>query len=67
MASKFGADPDCQCGRGHNPFGWFWSPEMQRVHDERKAQRQQEPEPREQPPDKVLSLKELFGVRMRNK
>jgi hypothetical protein len=67
MAAKFGADPDCQCGRGHNSFGWFWSPEMQRIHDKRKVASVAEPQPREEPPQKMFSLKDLFDARMRNK
>lgn len=61
----FGAAPDCPCGRGHNLFGWFWSAEMQRIHDAHEEEL--EPTREELPPEKVLSLKDLFDSRMRNK
>lgn len=63
-----GVCPDCQCDRGHNPFGWFWSPEMQRIHDAHEVEDLElKPVPLEEPPEKVISLKELFELRMRGR
>lgn len=70
-----GADLDCNCGRGHNRFGWFWSKEMERMHDAYggTAADRELPQMLPTPPppptleESVLQLKQQFENRMRKK